>query len=240
MKDKNVTASDYTSIDSVYLHANPTWHIEDSAWKATQILKLIERNKLQPNSVVEIGCGAGEILNQLQQRMADKNIDFSGYEIAPDAFKMAQSREKDRLHFYQEDLLQVEKKFDLLLMIDVFEHVEDYIGFVRKCKTKATYKIYHIPLDMSLWSILTNYPASARKQIGHLHYFMKDTALATLVDADQEIVDWFYTPGAFEVNNKGLSFTGKFIQLLRRFFYKVKPDFAVKAFGGFSLIVLTK
>ncbi|MBK6381495.1 MAG: class I SAM-dependent methyltransferase [Chitinophagaceae bacterium] len=216
------------------------WHVEDSAWKATQILKLIERNQLRPESVVEIGCGAGEILNQLQQRMADKMIDFSGYEIAPDAFKLAQTRVKDRLQFFQEDLLQLDKKFDLLLMIDVFEHVEDYIGFVRKCKAKATYKIYHIPLDISLWSVFTNYPASARKQIGHLHYFMKDTALATLVDADQEIVDWFYTPGALEVNNKGLSFTGKIIQLLRRFFYKVKPGFAVKAFGGFSLIVLTK
>ena len=234
------TNNDYHEANSGYLHANPTWHVEDSAWKATQILKLIERNQLQPESVVEIGCGAGEILNQLQQRMADKMIDFSGYEIAPDAFKLAQTRVKDRLQFFQEDLLQLDKKFDLLLMIDVFEHVEDYIGFVRKCKAKATYKIYHIPLDISLWSVFTNYPASARKQIGHLHYFMKDTALATLVDADQEIVDWFYTPGALEVNNKGLSFTGKIIQLLRRFFYKVKPDFAVKAFGGFSLIVLTK
>jgi len=232
--------NDYDKANSSYLHANPTWHTEDSPWKATQVLKLMERNKLQPKSVVEIGCGAGEILNQLQQRMVDKAIVFSGYEISPDAFKMAQSREKEGLHFYQEDLLQNNNTYDLLLMIDVFEHVEDYIGFVRKCKGRATYKIYHIPLDMSLWSVFTNYPASARKQIGHLHYFMKDTALATLIDADQEIVDWFYTPGALEVNNKGLSFTGKFIQLLRRFFYKVKPDFAAKAFGGFSLIVLTK
>ncbi|MBL0198949.1 MAG: class I SAM-dependent methyltransferase [Chitinophagaceae bacterium] len=232
--------NDYDKNNSNYLHANPTWHTEDSPWKATQILKLMERNKLQPESVVEIGCGAGEILNQLLQRMPDKNIAFSGYEISPDAFKMAQTRENEALHFYQEDLLQNNNTYDLLLMIDVFEHVEDYIGFVRKCKAKATYKIYHIPLDISLWSVFTNYPASARKQIGHLHYFMKDTALATLVDADQEIVDWFYTPGALEVNNKGLSFTGKIIQLLRRFFYKVKPGFAVKAFGGFSLIVLTK
>lgn len=234
------TKIDYSKDDSNYLQANPTWHVEDSAWKATQILKLLEGNNLTPKSIVEIGCGAGEILNQLQQRMSDKEIDFSGYEIAPDAFKLAQTRAKERLHFFQEDLLLNNNTYELLLMIDVFEHVEDYIGFVRKCTAKATYKIYHIPLDMSIWSIFTNYPISARKKIGHLHYFMKDTALATLTDAGQEIVDWFYTPGAFEVNNKGLSFSGKTIQLLRRFFYKIKPDFAVKTFGGFSLIVLTK
>jgi SAM-dependent methyltransferase len=235
-----MTNNDYNKDDSGYLKANPTWHVEDSAWKATQILKLIERNKLQPKSIVEIGCGAGEILNQLHQRLTDKTIEFFGYEIAPDAFKLAQTREKDRLHFYREDLLLNDNTYDLLLMIDVFEHVEDYIGFVRKCSTKAAYKIYHIPLDMSIWSIFTNYPVSARKNVGHLHYFMKETALATLTDTGQEIVDWFYTPGAFEVNNKNLSFVGKIIQLKRRFFYKIKPDFAVKAFGGFSLIVLTK
>lgn len=234
------TNSDYSKDDSGYLHANPTWHVEDSPWKATQIIKLITRNNLQPGTIAEIGCGAGEILNQLYHRLDGDHIDFSGYEIAPDAYKLAQTREKNRMHFYHEDLLQNDRTFDLLLMMDVFEHVEDYIGFVRKCNTKANYKIYHIPLDMNIWSVFTNYPNSARKQIGHLHYFMKDTALATLTDAGQEIIDWFYTPAAFEVNNKGLNLTGNILQLLRRFFYKIKPDFAVKAFGGFSLIVLTK
>jgi SAM-dependent methyltransferase len=230
----------YREDNSSYLQANPTWHVEDSPWKATQVLKLIERNKLQPKTIAEIGCGAGEILNQLYLRMQDKSIQFTGYEIAPDAFRLAQSRIKERVQFFQEDLLQNNKNFDLLLMMDVFEHVEDYIGFIRKCNSKAAYKIYHIPLDMNMWSVFTNYPASARKQIGHLHYFMKDTALATLTDAGQEVIDWFYTPAAFEVNNKGLNLTGKIIQLLRRIFYKIKPGFAVKAFGGFSLIVLTK
>ena len=93
---------------------------------------------------------------------------------------------------------------------------------------------------MSAFSVLTNYPVGARKNVGHLHHFMKDTALATLTYSGQEIVDWFYTPGALEVNNKGLTFFGKILNLVRRFFYWIKPDFAVRAFGGFSLIVLTK
>jgi len=235
-----MTNNDYEKKDSGYLHANPTWHVEDSPWKATQILKMIERNKLQPKSVVEIGCGAGEILNQLQQRMPDRSIEFSGYEIAPDAFKLAQSREKERLCFYQEDLLQTNNSFDLLLMIDVFEHVDDYLGFIKKASTKAAYKIFHIPLDMSAFSILTNYPIGARKKVGHLHYYMRDTALATITDCNMEIVDWFYTPGAFEISNKDLTLFSKFINVLRRLFYRISPDFTVKAFGGFSLMVLAK
>ncbi len=76
--------------------------------------------------------------------------------------------------------------------------------------------------------------------MGHLHYFMKDTVLATLNDTNQEIVDWFYTPTAFEVYNKNLNFKNSIIQFLRRLTYKIKPNLAVKLFGGFSLIVLTK
>ena len=232
--------NDYIRNNSNYLQVNPTWHVEDSPWKATQIMKLMERNGLQPKTVAEIGCGAGEILNQLHRRLPDKSIAFSGFEIAPDAFELTRSREKERLHFEQQDLLQTNGHYDLLLMIDVFEHVDDYLGFIKAAAKKATYKIYHIPLDMSAFSILTNYPVGARKQVGHLHYFMKDTALATLEDTGQEIIDWFYTKGAFEVNNKGLGFTGTLINGFRRFLYFIKPSFAVKAMGGFSLIVLTK
>ncbi len=124
-------------------------------------------------------------------------------------------------------------------MIDVFEHVDDYLGFIKKCKDKSTYKIFHIPLDISLWSVLTNYPISARKRVGHLHYFMKDTALATLQDAGEEVLDWFYTPGVMDLQKK-MNFFEHIINVLRRFFYWLKPDFGVKAFGGFSILVLTK
>ncbi|MGC4100313.1 class I SAM-dependent methyltransferase [Ferruginibacter sp.] len=230
----------FTATNSEYLNINPTWHIEDSAWKATQILKMLERNKLQPKTVVEIGCGAGEILNQLHGRINDKSIEFSGYEIAPDAFKLCLERQKERLVFYQEDLLQTSNKYDLLLMIDVFEHVDDYLGFIKKAGQKATYKIYHIPLDMSVYSILINNFKHVRKPGGHIHYYNQFTALATLKDSGQEVIDWFYTKTALEVHNKNISLFTRFMNFLRRIGFKIKPDFTVKTLGGFSLMVLTK
>jgi SAM-dependent methyltransferase len=234
------TVSDYSAADSNYLHANPDWHVEDSPWKATQILKMFERNKLAPKSIVEIGCGAGEILNQLHERLTDKSIEFSGFEISPDAISLAKTREKDRLHYYHQDLLETGNKYDLLLMIDVFEHVPDYIGFINKSKEKATYKIYHIPMDISVFGIMINNFKKLRKSVGHIHYFNEETAVAPLRDSGQEIVDWFYTRGALEIDNKGLSFTGKIVNFMRRIAFKISPDRAANTFGGFSLLVLTK
>ena len=231
---------DYTKRNGEYLKKNPTWSVEDSPWKATQILKMIKRNGLAPKSIAEIGCGAGEILSQLHQRMEDKSVRFIGYEIASDALELCKQRKKERLDYFPTDSLDPKIIFDLLLMIDVFEHVDDYIGFINKYKNKAVYKLYHIPLDMSALPVLTDWPMEERETVGHLHYFMKDTALATLVDTGQEIVDWFYTFFPSKLFNKNANLLGNAANVLRRLTYAIKPDLGVKAFGGFSLMVLTK
>lgn len=231
----------YAEENSAYYGNNPTWHIEDSAWKALQIAKIISRNKIHPATIAEVGCGAGEILNQLQQMKIEPGATYSGYEIAPDAFRMCQARVKPGLAFYNEDLLQSTAFYDLLLMIDVFEHVEDYIDFIRQSSLKATFKIYHIPLDMSVSSILRNMPMNARKKVGHLHYFMKDTALVTLKDTGQEIMDWFYTPGSAGLTkNAGYKLRTRILNVPRKILYKINPDITVKLLGGYSLLVLTK
>ncbi len=182
-----------------YAAENPTYHVEDSAWKAQQILKMINKHGLQPKSVCEVGCGAGEILKQLQERLPAQTL-FYGFEISPQAFALTRSRENDRLHFFCHDLLAAEvEPYELLLCNDVFEHVEDYIGFLRRLRIKSTHQIFHIPLDISAQAVVRiGTIVENRKRVGHLHYFSKETALLTLQDAGYEIVDWFYTASGID------------------------------------------
>lgn len=53
--------------DGTYLRLNPGWHAEDSAWKVARIAQIIDRNRLKPNTVAEVGCGAGQSLHQLSK-----------------------------------------------------------------------------------------------------------------------------------------------------------------------------
>lgn len=229
--------SDIYSIEnSNYKKLNPTWHVEDSPWKADQIFKIISKNKLELNSIAEIGCGVGEILNQLSSKLPG-NVTFSGYDISKDALKESKKRKHERLVFYNEDLLKLKVKFELLLMIDVFEHVDDYIGFISKAKSKADYIIFHIPLDLSISSLLRNKLIHARNSVGHLHYFSKDTALATLDYCDLEIIDFSYTSGAIALGKK---LRTKILNLVRSLFFVLNKDLTVKIFGGYSLLVLAK
>ncbi|MDX9745689.1 MAG: hypothetical protein WCX84_00020 [Syntrophales bacterium] len=94
--------------------------------------------------------------------------------------------------------------FDIVMAIDVFEHVEDCFGFLRKLKEKAEYKIFHIPLDLSVQTVLRSFPIiHGRKSVGHIHYFTKETALETLKDTGYLIIDYFYTGGSLELPNRG-------------------------------------
>ena len=227
----------YTTKNGNYFKKNPNYHVEDSKWKASQILKIIKRNKIKVDSISEVGCGAGEILNELHGTLGD-NIIFSGYDISQDAIDLASRLRKDGIKFEKKDVQEIEDWFDLLLIIDVFEHVDDYIGFLKDIRPLSGMKIFHIPLDISVQTILFNKLTEPRKSVRHLHYFTKETALDTLKDSNYEIVDYFYTPSSLEL--PGRSFVTNFANVFRRSLFFINRDFAVRLLGGYSLIVLTR
>lgn len=220
-----------------YWIKNPTYHVEDSPWKATQIMNMLCKHSLRPKSICELGCGAGEILRQIQHRLPEATC--YGYDISPDAIALAQARENHRLHFHCADLLDTDvEPFDLLLCIDVFEHVEDYPGFLKALRSRGTRTIFHIPLDMTAQAVLRRSPIMReRSRVGHLHYFMKDTALAALEDAGYQVVDWCYTASALVRANKLEAYS----KMVPRFLLSlISHDLSVRALGGSSLLVLAK
>ncbi len=224
--------------DGDYLSKNHTWHIEDSPWKASKIHKIISQNNINPKTICEIGCGAGEILKQLSNMDAFSTTKFSGYEVSSDAFNLCKDRETERVKFYLKDLLVEDVYFDIALCIDVFEHVEDYMGFIRNFKSKAEYKIFHVPLDLSISSLLRNRLLKGRESIGHLHYFTPDTALETIKDCNYEIIDVAYTPWFLDLPSQTLK--AKISKLPRLLIYKYSPKLLSTLFGGCSLLVLAK
>ena len=225
--------------DGSYLEENPTWHEEDSSWKARQVTRMLSKYTIIPAKVCEIGCGAGEILNCLAKEYGEQ-VDFSGYDISPQAIDICKKKEKENLHFFLKDLLQENGSyFDVVMAIDVFEHVEDYFGFLRKLKDKGTFKIFHIPLDLSVQMVLRSRPLlKLRSSVGHLHYFTKELALATLKDTGYEVVGNFYTPRSLEL--QGLSWKARLLKPFRKLLFSLNQDLAARILGGYYLMVLAK
>jgi len=112
------------------------------------------------------------------------------------------------------------------------------IWILRKMKTKATFKVFHIPRP-----VRTDCPSHVphlgqRAAWGHLHYFTKETALASLRDTGYEIVDCVFTKSAIELPNRNWKET--LLKWPRRLLYFVHKDIAARVLGGFSLLVLTR
>ena len=224
-------------VDGEYLAKNPAWHTEESAWKARQILRMLERNRIAPKSVCDAGCGAGEVLKQLQEKL-DKECVFRGYDISPQAIELAKTRAGERLHFELGEPGQNADIFDLLLVMDVIEHLPDYFSFLKKLKAKGRDKIFHIPLDLSAQTVLRKDGLLKRRAMyAHLHYFSKETALRTLVDCGYEVLDYFYTPRSIDF---GMTPGQRILKLPRRLLFALHEDFAVRLLGGYSLLVLAR
>jgi ubiquinone/menaquinone biosynthesis C-methylase UbiE len=224
--------------ETTYADNNPTWHEEDSPWKANHIRKILEDNNIPHQNVCEIGCGVGGILLNLEQTLPNTNL--TGYEISPYAFEKAKSRETERTKFVFGDATKAENmKFDVALVIDVIEHVEDYVAFLKNIKNIGKYKVFHIPLDLSVQSVFRMTPIMGqRESVGHIHYFFKDTALATLKDCGYKIIDCRYTASRLELPNQTIS--SQIMRIPRRLLYALSPDFAVRVLGGYSLLVLVE
>lgn len=221
-----------------YLANNPTWDEEDSEWKARQVLKTFDRNNLAPKSIVEVGCGAGGILASLHDALSE--VEYSGYEIAPDACKFWEKHSSKGISFTIGDFLQEQTShFDVLLLLDVIEHVPNPFEFLSALRGRAEYYIFHVPLDLSAVSVIREQPLlMVRKKVGHIHYFTKGLALSLLEECGYQILDWSYTSAAFTAPQT--TWKGRLARLPRRLAFGINRDMGVRLLGGDTLMVLAK
>jgi SAM-dependent methyltransferase len=224
-------------LDGKYLEKNPTWHVEESPWKARQVMRMLARHDLRPKTICDAGCGVGEVLKQLQPQLG-KGCEFFGYEMSPQAFELCQTRTNERLQFRLGDVCNEKLVFDLMLVLDVVEHLEDYFSFLRAIRLKSVHQIFHIPLDLCAQTVLRRNGILKRRDLyAHIHYFTKETALRTLTDVGYQVLDHFYTPRMIDLPIDGLQ---KVLRLPRAVGFALSPDLTVRALGGFGLLVLTK
>ena len=223
----------------LYLEKNPDWHVYESPWKATQIMRMLKQNNLAPESICEIGCGAGEVLRQLQKQL-DEKCTFWGYDISPQAIAIANTRTNEKLHFKLADILQEPSTHhDLILVMDVLEHIEDRFGFLRGIRDRAEYKIFQVSLNISLQTILRkNALLKVRELYGMVNYFTKELLLQTLKDAGYEIADYFYTASGTEIPSKEL--LHNLVKYPRKILFALNQDAAARILGGYRLLVLTR
>ena len=224
-------------VDGQYEMANPQWHDDDAAWKAGKVLQFLRDAHISPETMCDIGCGTGGVLSHLAAALPSTKV--TGYEPSPQALALARQLHPE-VDIRQESLATLVESgtvYDVAVMCDVFEHVEDYLGFLRLARRVARYHVFHIPLDMSAFAVMRERSIlRARSQLGHLHYFSKASALATLEDAGYSVRAVRYTASSVELPAPTLA--RRLASWPRRLGRALAPNLAARLLGGFSLLVL--
>jgi len=224
--------------DQTYLASNPTWHEEDAGFKVDRIVKLLGRHPVPFKNVCEVGCGSGEILVQLRKRFPDVE-NWMGYDISADAIAIANSKASEKIKFELQDIALADKSvtYDLMLVIDVIEHLENYFSFLDSILERSRYFIFHIPLDMSVWSLMREgMLIESKNRVGHIHNFTEDFIKSILNDHGFTILDQAYTEPVYKVN----SFKQQLVNTIRRILFRLNPRFCTKTMGGYSIMVLAE
>jgi SAM-dependent methyltransferase len=233
----NKSAGEIIYTDGSYLaKTGGTWHLEDSLFKAQRIASMLARHdEINPKTICEIGCGAGGILAELQKILA-QHIAFTGYDISPQAHALSAQFSNPRCQFVLGDAFADQLHYDLVLVMDVIEHVEDYFSFLRHTRKKGDWKLYHIPLDVHLLGTLRG--DHHWDTFGHLHFFTMETALRALQHTGHSVVDWIFTDGAITIPSK--TFRGRIANLIRVPLSKFSTKLTSRILGGYSMLVLAK
>jgi SAM-dependent methyltransferase len=212
--------------------------MEDGLWKAKQVQEVITTAGVKPRSICEVGCGAGGILAELRRFFPDAEL--YGYDIASDAAKFWSQHAWAKISFKVGDFFALNQRhFDVLLLLDVIEHLENPFDFLLRLREYGRFFVFHIPLDLSATNILRKSPLlQARSRVGHLHYFTKDLALALVKECGYEILDCHYTGAAFTSPKR--NWMTRLAKLPRLLAYALSKDVGVRLLGGETLMILAE
>jgi len=234
MSDSSPISARYLSTE--YLRQNPSWDSEDSPWKAGKVCELLETHGLVPQSIVDVGCGAGVVLTELRRSYPSARI--SGYDIAPDAERFWEAARASGIELTIGDFTTASTPpSDLLMALDVLEHLQDPFAFLETIRGRASHYVFHFPLDLSAASVLRETPLlQVRSKVGHVHYYTRGLAVALLEDCGYRIIEARYTGAAFNAPQPG--WKTRIARLPRRLIFAINRDWGARLLGGETLMVL--
>jgi len=165
-----------------YYVKNNNFHRENKNEKISEIIKILE-NKDKPKSVLDIACGAGDILKIIAKKY---NIERGvGIDISKLAIKEARKDldKNQNLEFLEMDIFnyKINNKFDLALMMDIVEHIEDDKNFLEFISNLANSFIIKVPIENVFINKFLKFISFGKinacnetyEKYGHIHHYSR-------------------------------------------------------------------
>ena len=148
------------------------------------ISKYVKHYKSQPRSVLDVGCGGGHFVKSCR----DFGLKSEGIEISDNSIRFA--KDVFGLDLIHGDLnkTNLDKKYDLITLWGIIEHVEDPIELISNCKKALTDKGMIVLTSPNADSLSSYIQISQNKNIirhldplGHIHLFSEKSMCKMLL-----------------------------------------------------------
>ena len=168
--------------DNSYIINNPTLHSEDSEFKFNNVLRFLNLIEIKENKIkiLDVGGGAGLIGKRVMKYYAKKDIIVTLHSLDL-SFKMLKIQKQNNPKIKKLSNCSIaeckESNYDLVLMIDVIEHIPNKNISAKTLNRLSKNIIYNIPIEINLFdyvkniSLLFRYYKNQRKTLGHIHFF---------------------------------------------------------------------
>src|SRR5215210_917752 len=163
------------------------WRELSARTKADHVAELTRRAGVRPRTLVEIGCGTGDLLAQLFARGVAERQD--GFELSAPAAEIARSHGIPRTRIEIFDGTRVpaaDGAYDLAVVSHVLEHVPDPPALLAEAARIARWVVVEVPLEANRSASRPAKRAEAAR-IGHIQFFDRATVRALCARAGLEI-----------------------------------------------------
>ncbi len=222
--------------DGSYLKSNPTWHAQDSAWKLTHVQQALQRAAVgETHSVCDMGCGSGALI-KAWAKQSPQTL-FTGYDISPQALAICLQNCPANTVFVGGSK-PPKGPFDLVLALDVLEHIDDEENWLRSIISCGEKIVLHIPLERSLYTWLRPGFIEEEKQLmGHVHFYTPKEVENIFKRNGLKILSWHYTNKYIEQPPELKTGISKLGMKIRRFLNWILPTrLAAITVGGYSVM----
>jgi trans-aconitate methyltransferase len=182
-----------------YLKLNKDLHDSDFYKKSQAVLHILPSD-FRPDSVIDIACGSGKITMEVSKKLGIRKT--TGIDISHKIIEIAKQNDVDRIgNWVTINIFDYkESGYDLVLAIDIVEHVEEDKEILNKIASLGSLAVIKVPIEDNsvnrfiMW--ITRKKINPWKETeahyGHVHHYSLNSFIELIEESDLQIVKTEY------------------------------------------------
>jgi len=182
----------YAAIYDKDLEAEAEWLRIGAIAKADSVGLLFQRHGIKPKSLLELGCGTGEVIKERQRRGYGEKYTAIDYSDKAIGYLQAHSSGIDsRVGDITSKDFSIDGHFDVVILSHVLEHLEEPGTFLKALqRVDFTHLIAEVPLEDLFICRMKSFVKDRTKNLaGHVQFFTGSSFGNLLTNAGLKILD---------------------------------------------------